>query len=157
MNLNNNNQQKMNDSKTEILNTYKEFIFGMRFVDASLNDKENEHLQEYFLVNEAFEYGPDYIFEMEFSAELDGCQQIYEVVSGTKLSLISPRIGNKTLLKLGLIMMEDALLSYKRVRGEKGEFVLKEFDKFLSDEYMMNLIKPLGKWKEELLIYINKH
>ncbi|KZD55599.1 hypothetical protein B4088_5344 [Bacillus cereus] len=49
------------------------------------------------------------------------------------------------------------MLSYKRLRGEKGEFALKELDKFLSDEYMMNLIKSFGKWKEGLLNYINKH
>ncbi|GAB6553097.1 hypothetical protein bcgnr5378_06400 [Bacillus cereus] len=157
MTLNNNNQQKMNDSKTEILNTYKEFILGMHYVNASLNDDENEHSKDHVLVNEAFEYGTDPLFDMDFTDELSNCKQVYEVVSGTDMILTPPRLGNKTSLKLGLILMEDSLLSYKRLRGEKGEFALKELDKFLSDEYMMNLIKSFGKWKEGLLNYINKH
>ncbi|GAB6460646.1 hypothetical protein bcgnr5390_10450 [Bacillus luti] len=177
MNLNNNNQQKQENNRKAILNSYKDFVIGMKYVQGSYSENAVEYSEESNVVNDALDYVPDYFLDVEFSDEVKDCQYAYKCVSGNKVITESstrsndiyegfrgnmvvvtlPTSNNKTLLKLGLILMEDALLSYKRLRGEHGEFALKEIDGFLSDKYMVNFTEPFLKWKEGMLNYINKH
>ncbi|WP_336769860.1 hypothetical protein [Bacillus bombysepticus] len=177
MNLNNDNHQNQENNRKAILNTYKDFVIGMLYLQGSFRVKVYEYSAEYTVVDQAFGFVPDYFLDADFDDEVTDCQHAYEEFSGNEVFVESatrsndlyesyrgnkvivtfPTSNNKTLLKLGFIMVEDALLSYKRLRGENGEFALKELDGFLSDKYMMNFTKPFLVWKEGMLDYINKH
>ncbi|MEH7459372.1 hypothetical protein V7183_19805 [Bacillus sp. JJ1127] len=156
MNLNQNNQ-KYNKTKKSILESYHGFVAGMVMVAAGYSEHGTEREAERTLVEKAFEYVPGYYLNRDFDEEAIECAAILEGL-GFKKPFISINFSsNKALLKIGLRMMEEALLSYKNQRGDNGEFAIKELNGTLSDDYMMRIIEPFSKWKENMLNHINKH
>ncbi|PEF63493.1 hypothetical protein [Bacillus cereus] len=152
----NQNSQQYNKTNKYVLDSYHKFVTGMVMVAAGYSEHGSEREAERSIVEKAFENVAGFYLNCDFDEEVMECVAILEDL-GFKKPLLSINLAsNIKLLEIGLGMMEKALLSYKKHRGENGEFAIKEINGALSDDYMMNIIGPFCKWKENMLNHINK-
>lgn len=140
-----------------VLESYYEFVTGMVMTAAGYSEHGNEREAERNIVEKAFENVTGFYLDCEFDEEVIECVTILEDL-GFKKPFISINLAsNTTLLEIGLGKMEEALLFYKKHIGNNGEFAINELNGTLSDEYMMKIIEPFCKWKENMLNHINKY
>lgn len=140
-----------------ILESYHEFVTGMVMTAAGYSEHGSEREAERNIVEKAFENVTGFYLDCDFDEEVIECVTILEDL-GFKKTFISINLAsNTTLLEIGLGKMEEALLFYKKHRGNNDEFAINELNGTLSDEYMMKIIEPFCKWKENMLNHINKY
>ena len=150
-------RQQYNNNIKYVLESYHEFVTGMVIAAAGYSEHESEREAERNIVEKAFENVTGFYLDRDFDEEVIECVTILEDL-GFKKPFISINLAsNITLLEIGLRKMEEALLSYKKHRGNNGEFAINELNCTLSDEYMMKIIEPFCKWKENMLNHIYKY